>query len=1052
MFVSVLRNILPMHILTCFAASVLAVGEAGATDYHIDSRSGNDGWTGTRASHLAGTISGPWQTLGRIQEATLLPGDNVILSCGSSWSETLQLNASGSPTMPIKVIAGSAVCENPPLIAASIAVPKEQWSSVSSNIYSASLPVNLAANGKFEDGIGGWRAWSRTSDHIVQSSNNCLGEPGKCLEFTSGTTAEESVIYPKTFSVRKGESIKVSFRIHLALGRAARVVMRRATSPFEPLAASQSVVGEGTWKTYQLVFTANQGTTLARLDFGQSSARGKLFLNDLVISRNEPLDVHQVTWKGKQTLEAHYPGRGYDSLLPDSPYLRASLDSPVDSVTGGTRVVTYGSELTLPPVGTALEGVSVRMRTTAWTIEEKKVLSRENNRLTLESSTRFPLRKDWGYFLVGAKWMLDEPGEWFFEKATQKVFIVMPDGQHPGDDVSVSSMLAGVNIQNLSDVEVSDLVIKNASNGVLASLSTNSAVKGVRIENASERGIVANGAQNILIADNVLQRIGKDGIDATNAATRIASGVSIIRNRLREIGLSVEGNTMVSLPVPVLAAIRAARSSLIASNDIHYSAYAAIVPLQDSTIAKNRISYACQVLDDCGAIYLTGAGHNSLVEKNAIFDIHGNKNGKPPLIDTQAQGVYLDNQTSGVTVRGNTIVRADNGIQVHNAAHNSIERNLFFGNRNYQIWMQENHNRLRVEGDLHSNRVLENTFFPNGGNPSVGMDSIYQSTAQFGTFDRNRYSALITEYVVAEQASTASAVYSFRNWQLATSPAIGPRNMETNGSVVEAIGYASFRVLGSNRVPNGDLLQGRMGWGGWNEVAPYSVTQVSPNCLPGVCLMFSAGASESILSSPNFSVEKEKWYRVTFDLRAGRKNQNLTMLVRRGGGGANGYERLAAPISLVASDGWVRYSFPFQALKTVNANDALTQDFGARLDFLKIMPGDSVSVANVEVVPLSPAQASLETRLLTNSSDAETLTYCPDAVSAPANCPLYVRFSNKQPAAWPILLAPHTSEVVYSRDLSLVDTDSDGISDFQDLCRNTGANLGVNSRGCALLE
>ena len=46
---------------------------------------------------------------------------------------------------------------------------------------------------------------------------------------------------------------------------------------------------------------------------------------------------------------------------------------------------------------------------------------------------------------------------------------------------------------------------------------------------------------------------------------------------------------------------------------------------------------------------------------------------------------------------------------------------------------------------------------------------------------------------------------------------------------------------------------------------------------------------------------------------------------------------------------------------------SLTGELGARLDFEKILLGQTLWIANVEIVPLVPAETTLYTRLLDNA-------------------------------------------------------------------------------------
>ena len=227
--------------------------------------------------------------------------------------------------------------------------------------------------------------------------------------------------------------------------------------------------------------------------------------------------------------------------------------------------------------------------------------------------------------------------------------------------------------------------------------------------------------------------------------------------------------------------------------------------------------------------------------------------------------------------------------------------------------------------------------------------------------------------------------------------------------------------------------------------------EVRQACTPGWCARYAAGASPGILSSPNFSTTATIWYRLSFDASTGIENQLLNVVVRRGGGGTNGYESLSdRSLNVTASRGWKRYSVVFKGTKTIIAADPLTKDLGARVDFQNIAPGANVSIANLELVPIIPAETLTRSEILVNPGSNAIQKDCPSLNTQPSLCAIYARLSDNLPVTWPVYLGPRSAEIIYTRDARLVDTDGDGIPDAQDACAGTAAGLGVNSRGCAL--
>ncbi|MFF7655356.1 right-handed parallel beta-helix repeat-containing protein [Streptomyces sp. NPDC007983] len=78
------------------ASAPVASGRASGTTYYVDSRSGNDGASGT-------STRAAWRSLERIGRTTFRPGDRVLLKGGGSWKGQLWPKGSGEKNRPITI-------------------------------------------------------------------------------------------------------------------------------------------------------------------------------------------------------------------------------------------------------------------------------------------------------------------------------------------------------------------------------------------------------------------------------------------------------------------------------------------------------------------------------------------------------------------------------------------------------------------------------------------------------------------------------------------------------------------------------------------------------------------------------------------------------------------------------------------------------------------------------------------------------------------------------------------------------------------------------------
>ncbi len=754
---------------------------------------------------------------------------------------------------------------------------------------------------------------------------------------------------------------------------------------------------------------------------------------------------------GNMTL-AHHPNRGHDSGNPDSIYLRMAADADAVLVNNrpASSYLLTGADLALPAGAVLGAGTQVRIRSNAWTIEERSLSAVAGAKLSLSATTTYPLKAGWGYYLLGQLWMLDSPGEWFHDASTQTLYAWMPDSRAPGDMVASSRLATGIDLESRRYITLDGLAVRAVGTGLNLKSTVGVVLRNSRIEDTSEHGVNATNSQGLLIAANAFNRIGADGITGQDDILPAASGMWVDGNVLADIGVVMNGASTLSLPRRARAAIRPGAYATVSANSITNTAYVGIWPLANSTVSSNVLNGSCSVLDDCGAIYVSDANNNGVIAGNLVQRSRGALAGKSPAAAfTQAQGIYLDDYASGVRVLGNTVTDADSGIQLHIASNNIVSGNRLYGNRVNQLWLQETHNAVNALGDLSGNTVTANQIAPTSAAArGIYLDTVIRDTSRFGSFDQNRYLDSVFPLVADERTPLQATRYTLAEWRNASTAGV-PRGLDVHGSGTSQTRFTSVLMNGSNQVPNGQLASNTVGWTSWNATRPLgSLSRVA--CSPGWCARYVAGASPGILSSPNFSITAGTWYRLSFDAASGADRQWLNVVVRRGGGGSNSYESLAdRALNVTADRGFKRYSVVFKATKSVTAADPLTLDLGARVDIQNVAPGTEVSLANLELVPIVPAEALTRSEIMLNAGSNASQADCPSQATQPALCAVYVRLSDNLPVVWPLYLAARSAEIIYTRDARLVDSDGDGIADGQDACPGTAPGLGVNSRGCA---
>lgn len=1015
--------------------------------YYVDAVNGQDSWSGSRpdVTGAPGT-DGPWQSLKAVNDRTFPAGSTILLKCGQTWREALAPQFSGLPNAPITIGSYPRDCTNKPAIDGSITLPPSAWTLHQGAIYKAQLPIDHLADRPLRNGLDGWYIWSQNTDATIVSASNCGTGAPPCLSATSGQTGT-SILYSYRFALTASRSYALRFSSRAPAGVAYKVVVRRGSEPWDVVGLSQTLTGNGSWQNYTLPVQPATSLEIARIDFEIPAGRVTVAVDDVRLDvQHEPLRA--MSMGNGVLVEAHHPNHGHDPTRPESAYLRAGADSAMNMPPGSSYLVTGADAVANYPLLSAAR--RIRLSSRPWHVDERVIVAFDGTRFTFDKPSTYPIVAQSGYLLLGSLSMLDSPGEWYFDDVSKMLYVWMPDGLAPGRRVSITVLGTGIDVQNQSSIVVDNLAIRKTGVGVTMAGSAGVTLSNLAIADTAAEGIDISNAKGGTIANNLLERTGRDAI-ARSQSVPLPQGMTVRNNSLVGSGVDVGPNGAMTVPAPSAASIQAGRQAIVSANSILRSSYHGIVVNEGSQVSGNVIQDACLQLDDCGGIYMFGANNNSIVASNFVSNLLGNASGRPEN-RTHTVGIYLDELSSGVTVQGNMVAGADYGIQLHDAAGNSVTSNTLYGNRRYQMWLQENSLGLSGTGNLNGNQVVGNSLIPSNGNPALFEISDFGSTSQFATYDRNSYSTLLNPYVARVATSANDLLMNFQTWQALSTAGIA-RNNDPTGRQVAQAGYTSFEVTGASLLENGDMSSGTTGWQTWSLLAPPPQTSVG---MIGDMrwLRFIAGASSSLFFPGNFSVAAGQWYRLTFDMKTLVNNQRVVVGLARGGGGTNGYELLTdnGTQYVFGSPVWKRYTLMFKANKTVNRRDPVTGDYGARVNFQQIQPGQEVHLSKVELVPMRPVGTTLRLALLSNPGRSPTNVNCPDATALPSACSQYIKFSDGTKVAWPYTLPAISAVPIFTRDESLVDSDSDGIADIQDACPFTAIGEATNARGCGLSQ
>lgn len=359
-----------------------------------------------------------------------------------------------------------------------------------------------------------------------------------------------------------------------------------------------------------------------------------------------------------------------------------------------------------------LVGATVHIKTAAWLLSSAKIQSFDSSTgaITLDQDLPFTVREGTGYIIEGKRWMLDTPGEWYYDAATGELLIWTNDGASPANHAGIEAAWRdyGLTIRWSKNVRVERIRVDQQSQDGIRMIETPGAiVSDVVSAHAHEHGISIISAANTAIRDSVVQGAGRRGI-----VSRETDNAQIIGNRVSDTG----GNGRSDDTDGALTIF--GQGSVVRGNLVERSANAGIFfgNRANTLIEDNTVFESCLRFTDCAGIYTWTASAPALpptayearatVRNNVIVGARSNSEGCAPACKNMALAIYLDELTSGATISGNNISDAEVGIGLHNSPYNIVQGNTI---RNVSFSSMRMSQTRTTTGIISGNKILNNS-------------------------------------------------------------------------------------------------------------------------------------------------------------------------------------------------------------------------------------------------------------------------------------------------------------------------------------------------------
>ncbi len=364
-------------------------------------------------------------------------------------------------------------------------------------------------------------------------------------------------------------------------------------------------------------------------------------------------------------------------------------------------------------------GAAMHIKGMQWYIMNREIVATEGAVMTLNHDV-FCYEEGnctgWGYFLNSHFNTLDQEGEWYYDAATNRVYLYTLNGAPADNELEGSVILIGeseyditlgaIVTGQISEEHISNIIIENFhiknwfQNGITTPTSlelndnSNIVIRNNLIEDVQETGIHLmtwiwnagadsgmRGGKNITVQNNVITGANRHGINTYTVESVFTENeirnIGLIENLSRE-GMGCEFDTIeecttdgVGLVLYVHEEQFSGRDNVIEGNIIERTAMDGMEIFgPKNRITGNYVREACYAKADCGAIRVYG--ENSLeepvvyditIEDNIVVDTIGNTDGcrEDYLAPLFGFGIYTDHYARNVVVSDNTVIGGSAG-------------------------------------------------------------------------------------------------------------------------------------------------------------------------------------------------------------------------------------------------------------------------------------------------------------------------------------------------------------------------------------------------------
>ncbi|NMG72263.1 right-handed parallel beta-helix repeat-containing protein [Parazoarcus communis] len=261
---------------------------------------------------------------------------------------------------------------------------------------------------------------------------------------------------------------------------------------------------------------------------------------------------------------------------------------------------------------------------------------------------------------------IDSPGEWSLDYQNG-LLLMKPPSVGFTDDIEIAVSDGAILLRDVSNVVVQRLNVSMfRGHGIVVDSSRQIDLSGLEVWNIGGDAVRMSGF-DIVLRQSSISDIGGAGVTVSGGRrdSLTPGNIRVLNSEISRVGVIHKTYR----PAIALNGV----GNRIEGCELSDGPHAAIVfHGNDHVISRNLIQRFVLETDDAGAIY-TGqdwTARGTIIENNVIRSIGGGEG------IYGANGIYLDDQASGITVRRNLIADVRRGVLIGGGRDNLVEENI----------------------------------------------------------------------------------------------------------------------------------------------------------------------------------------------------------------------------------------------------------------------------------------------------------------------------------------------------------------------------------------